>query len=129
MGPVDAELRRRGVALEFWTSDAPSPSLAVGSVLRARDAERGDPYALAVVIGTHAVDGVEEAVIAPYVGFGSAVSAPVFGEGGILRAFEVMTEAEVAEVRASVPAASGVDPVAELEAAKADLLAAREGLA
>lgn len=125
MGSADAELRRHGVALEYWADDGRSTTLPVGSVLRAREAEESDPYAVVVVVGIQQVDQVEEAVIVPFEGFGTAVSAPIVGRGGLMSVYEVLTEAEESDLRSSL-AGGGVDLAAEHERAKAELLAARE---
>lgn len=125
MGAADAELRRHGVALEYWANDGHRAALPAGTVLKAREAEEGDPYAVVVVVGLQHVEQVEEAVVVPFEGFGTAVSAPIMGSGGLLSVYDVMTEAEESELRAALPG-GGVDLAAEHEAAKADLLGARE---
>lgn len=106
-------------ALGWWQRDDTPHVLQPGDVLRARDAEDGDEWALVRVVGLHTVQEVEEAVITP-LAFGPNLSAPISGEGGILRAYDVLGADEVAELLPE-PEPEPRGPSADIVAAKARL--------
>lgn len=125
MGGFTNELRAHGITTEFWGSAGASLALPVGTVLVARDAADDDPYRFVIVVGTQRVDEVEEAILRPFVGFGEAVSAPVHGDGGVLRSFDVISAAEEDALRSSLPD-GGVDVEAEDAAWRQRVLSGRE---
>ncbi|HST43479.1 MAG TPA: hypothetical protein VLK58_28395 [Conexibacter sp.] len=97
----------------------------MGDVLRAREAEAGDAYATVKVVAIHrTINDTHEAIIQPFPGFGQSVSAAMTGEGSILRHFDVLSAAEVAEL---TPAAEDApeQSITDVAAAKAELAAAR----
>lgn len=106
--------------LEFWASEPGRHALSVGDVLRARDAEADDPYAVVSVVGIHRVGEAVEAIIAPFGTFGEAVSAPI--EGQLLRLYEVLSPAEAEALKPAYSPAFTTD----VDAAKAALAGARE---
>jgi hypothetical protein len=127
-------------ALGWWQRDDTPHVLNPGDVLRARDAEDGDEWAVVKVSALHTVRDIEEAVITPLLTFGPNVSAPVSGEGGILRAYDVLSPTDVAELLPapepeSTPTAppkladllAGSSP--EPAAARTDVEAAKAGIA
>lgn len=120
--------------LSWWSPDTANHLLAPGDVLRARGATdedirlaiTADPasYELVRVVALHTVRDVEEAVIQPVFGFGTNVSAAVVGSGGLLTAYNVLTESEVAELAAMAAVES-----TETDAEHTDVAAARAVLA
>lgn len=109
---------------QWWGKGGRTPTLSIGTVLRAREVEDpDDPMNVVVVVGVHFAPRGEEAVIRPLL-FGDAVAAPVTGPGSLLSVYDVLTEEEAA---ALLPAAEASDPtplwVAEV---RRDLEAARD---
>lgn len=85
-----------------WVGGGRTPTLEVGTILRAREIEDpSDPYAVVVVIGVHYPPRGEEAVIQP-LGFGEAVSAPVSGADSLLSVYDVLTSEEAAAAARAV---------------------------
>jgi len=81
----------------WWVPSDRAPELVPGTILRARAPEdQYDPYTVVRVVGTHLVKEREEAVITPALTFGENVSVPISGDGGLLRVYDVLTEAEAA---------------------------------
>ena len=90
-----------------WVAGGRTPTLSIGTVLRVREIEDpDDPMNIVIVCGVHFAPRGEEAIIRPLL-FGDAVAAPVAGPGSVLSVFEVVTEAEAAEL---LPAAEASDP-------------------
>ncbi len=92
----------------WWQTDDEPHALVPGDVLRAHEAEADDPYALVKVTAIHRVREVEEAVVTPLLTFGQNVSAPIMGEGGLLRAYEVLSADEAAELLPAPDTASSL---------------------
>lgn len=84
--------------LQWWAPADHVPALTPGTLLRARDYDSDDPYSIVRVVATHRIRDLEEAIITPALSFGENVSAPVLGVGGLLTIYDVLTEAEVAEL-------------------------------
>lgn len=112
--------------LGYWASPVGQHPLAVGDVLRAREAEADDPYAVVRVVAiTPTPTDTFEAVIAPAFEFGENISAAMTGEGSILRHFDVLTAAEVAELTPDAAESDDRAGWTDVTSAKAALAAAR----
>ncbi len=74
--------------------------LTPGTILRAREIEdEDDPFNVIKITGlTGRVNDVEEATFTSATEFTATHAAPVNGEGGLLRAYEVLSEGEVASL-------------------------------
>lgn len=108
--------------LGWWTADNTSRALQPGDILRARDVDEGDAYAVVRVVGVHKVRDIEEAIVAPLLTFGANVSAPMNGDGGLLSVYDVLTAAEVAEL---LPAADDEPTAGQTDVAAAKAILAR----
>jgi hypothetical protein len=114
--------------LAHWNgADDPRLELKPGYVLRAREGDPSDPYFVIRVVGPHYThhDAPPEYAVQPYFEFGETIAAPLRGEGGLLAAYEVLTESQVASLIAERAAAA--EPVAtNVDAAREQVAAARE---
>lgn len=106
---------------QWWAPSDHSPALEPGTILRAREDAPDDPYAVVRVVATHRVRDLEEAVITPALSFGENISAPISGAGGLLSVFDVLTEAEAAELLPEPQAAANTPEGVDVEASRRKL--------